>query len=711
MEIKYLLKGLDCPHCASVIEREAAKIPLVKSAQVNLMKQTLVMEIEGENAGVIYEKVKEIVKRNEPEVEVSLFTESEEAECLTHEGTCGCDGHSHDGEDDGMRDEAVQLILGGMLFVPAAVCNALFRPAWYASLLMFLVPYLILGWKVIASAAGNLFKGRVFDENFLMSLSTVGAFAIGEYTEGAAVMLFYGIGEFLQDLSVRRSRKSIKSLLDIRPDTAAVERDGAVIEVHPEKVDVGEVIVVKPGEKVPLDGIVLQGSSSLDTKALTGESRMRDVFEGDGVLAGFINGNGVLRVRVTMPYAQSAASKIIDLVENASAKKARTENFITTFARYYTPAVVLFALLLAVIPPLMTGTAFSGWLYRALVFLVVSCPCALVISVPLAFFSGIGTASKNGILIKGSNYLEALNGAHTVVFDKTGTLTEGTFAVKDVIPSGGFTKERLLELAAAAESCSNHPIARSVLEYYGKEVDLSCVSDYKELPGYGVSVVTGGCKVSAGNLKLMQSEGAVIDRAEKDASAAVHIAVVGAYAGCITVCDRVKDDSAKTIAELKKLGIKRTVMLTGDSADTAREVAKELGIDECFSGLLPHEKVEVLEKLDKEKRGKEKIIYVGDGINDAPVLARADVGVAMGALGSDAAIEAADVVLMTDEPAKLVQAIQIARTTKFKVLRNIVLALSVKVIILILGALGIADMWTAVFGDVGVTLIAVLLSL
>ena len=547
----------------------------------------------------------------------------------------------------------------------------------------------------------------MFDEHFLMSVSTIGAFAIGEYPEAVAVMLFYQVGEFFQSLAVKRSRKSISDLMDICPDSATVKRNGVLQVVSPESVAVGEIIVVKPGEKIPLDGIVVDGESMLDTKALTGESVPRSIRKGDEALSGCINQSGLLTLKVTKSFGESTVSKITDLVENASARKAPTENFITTFARYYTPVVVGMAAVLAIIPPLVLGGGWSEWLRRGFVFLIVSCPCALVISIPLTFFGGIGAASKRGVLVKGSNYLEALNKVSVVVFDKTGTLTKGVFEVANIIPAAGYQKEQVLEYAAQAESYSNHPIAKSILATYGKPIDQKQFSGFEEISGHGISVMVQGKKVLAGNSKLMESE--KIAYAACDAAGTkFYVAADGSYVGCILIADEVKPDSKCAIAELKKIGVEKTVMLTGDDERIGKSVADELGLDAYYAQLLPDQKVEKLEMLDKQKRQGSKLAFVGDGINDAPVLARADVGIAMGGLGSDAAIEAADVVLMTDEPSKLVEAIDVAKATKRIVMQNIVIALGIKSVFLVLGALGMAGMWEAVFGDVGVTIIAVL---
>lgn len=597
--------------------------------------------------------------------------------------------------------------MGAVVYAIGMALTVFAKLPTLAELAFLIVAYVILGWDVVWQAVKNITRGQVFDEHFLMSVSTIGAFAIGEYPEAVAVMLFYQVGEFFQSLAVKRSRKSISDLMDIRPDSATVKRNGVLQVVSPESVAVGEIIVVKPGEKIPLDGIVVDGESMLDTKALTGESVPRSIRKGDEALSGCINQSGLLTLKVTKSFGESTVSKITDLVENASARKAPTENFITTFARYYTPVVVGMAAVLAIIPPLVLGGGWSEWLRRGFVFLIVSCPCALVISIPLTFFGGIGAASKRGVLVKGSNYLEALNKVSVVVFDKTGTLTKGVFEVANIIPAAGYQKEQVLEYAAQAESYSNHPIAKSILATYGKPIDQKQFSDFEEISGHGISVMVQGKKVLAGNSKLMESE--KIAYAACDAAGTkFYVAADGSYVGCILIADEVKPDSKCAIAELKKIGVEKTVMLTGDDERIGKSVADELGLDAYYAQLLPDQKVEKLEMLDKQKRQGSKLAFVGDGINDAPVLARADVGIAMGGLGSDAAIEAADVVLMTDEPSKLVEAIDVAKATKRIVMQNIVIALGIKSVFLVLGALGMAGMWEAVFGDVGVTIIAVL---
>lgn len=597
-----------------------------------------------------------------------------------------------------------------------AVALVLFLAAWLSPLTgwwqlgAFLVPYFIVGWDVLWRAVRNIAHGQIFDENFLMAVATIGALAIGEYPEGVAVMLFYQVGEWFQSYAVGRSRRSIASLMDIRPDIANVERDGQLQEVDPDEVAIGEIIVVKPGEKVPLDGVVLEGRSSLDTAALTGESLPREVVPGDDVVSGCVNQSGLLRVQVTKRFGESTVSKILDLVENASSKKAPAENFITKFARYYTPCVVIGAVLLAVLPPLLTGwndwSVWSEWIHRALIFLVISCPCALVISVPLSFFGGIGGASRCGILVKGSNYLEALAATDVVVFDKTGTLTQGVFNVTAIHPDH-VSEGQLLELAALAESYSEHPISRSLREAYGKEVDTSRITSNEELAGRGVRAVIDGKTVCVGNNKLMDDIGIAWHPCHR-VGTTVHVSVNGAYAGHIVISDEVKPDAKEAIAALKELGVRKTVMLTGDAKAVGESVAADLGLDAVYTQLLPGDKVDRMEDLLKERVGKGKLAFVGDGMNDAPVLSRADVGIAMGGMGSDAAIEAADIVLMDDKPSKIASAIRIARRTHRIVNQNIVFALAVKALVLLLGALGIANMWEAVFADVGVSVIAIL---
>lgn len=582
----------------------------------------------------------------------------------------------------------------------------------YLRLALFLVPYLIIGYDILRKAVLGIFNGQVFDENFLMALATVGAIILGEYTEGTAVMLFYQIGELFQGYAVGKSRRNISALMDIRPDYANIEQDGELEQVDPDDVEIGTIIVVQPGEKVPIDGVVVSGSSTLNTSALTGESLPREAGEGDDVISGCVNLSGLLRIETTKEFGESTVSKILDLVENSSMKKSKSENFITRFARYYTPAVCLGALALAILPPLanmvMGNPAnWSQWVIRALTTLVISCPCALVISIPLSFFGGIGGASAQGVLVKGSNYLEALSETKYVVCDKTGTLTKGVFEVTHIEPAEGVSPNTLLEAAACAESYSGHPISRSLKEAYGKPVDASRVSDVEEISGHGVSAVIDGRKVSAGNARLMKRLGISYTKPQKTGTE-VHVAIDGNYAGYILISDVVKPNAKEAVAGLKAAGVRQVVMLTGDAANVAEAVAAELGVDVVKSELLPADKVAEVERLLAEKGGKERLAFVGDGINDAPVLSRADIGIAMGALGSDAAIEAADIVLMDDDPVKIATAMKISRKTLGIVHQNIVFALAVKFACLALGAVGFVNMWWAIFADVGVMIIAVL---
>lgn len=605
----------------------------------------------------------------------------------------------------------IRIIASGVLLIAAYILTRIIfhdMNRW-VGLGIFLVPYAIIGWDILWRAAKNIAHGQIFDENFLMCIATVGAFALGEYPEGVFVMLFYQVGELFQSYAVGKSRRSISEMMDIRPDYANIYRDNQIVQVDPEEVKIGDTVVIKPGERVPLDGIVTKGRSSLDTSALTGESVPRRAEEGDDLISGCINLDGMLEIRVTKEFGQSTVSKILDLVENSSSKKAKAENFITKFARYYTPCVVIGALLLEVIPPLVLGGGWSEWIQRALIFLVISCPCALVISVPLSFFGGIGGASKKGILVKGGNYLEVLAKTEYVVFDKTGTLTKGVFNVTAIHPDH-CSESELLELAALAESGSDHPIARSVREAYGMDMDLSRVKDIKEISGHGVEAVIDGRHICAGNDKLMKRAGVEWHPCHKTGTT-VHIAIDGGYAGHIVISDELKPDAKEAIAALKSIGIKKTVMLTGDAKEVGEATARELGLDEVHTQLLPADKVDRVEGLLEEKQQNKSsgcLAFVGDGINDAPVLSRADVGIAMGAIGSDAAVEAADIVLMDDKPSKIAAAVGIAKKTMRIVRQNIVFALAVKLAVMILGAFGVANMWEAVFADVGVSVIAII---
>ena len=594
-----------------------------------------------------------------------------------------------------------RIIVAAVLFLCG---NLIPLPEW-AEMGVFLICYAVAGWDIVWKAVTNILHGQVFDENFLMTIATVGALILGEHSEGVAVMLFYQVGEWFQSYAVSKSRKSITSLMDIRPDYANVERDGKLVQVDPDEVKIGDIIIVKPGERVPLDGKIIKGVSALDTSALTGESMPREVEPGMDVISGCINQTGILTIETTKEFGESTVAKILDLVENASDKKGRTENFISRFARYYTPIVVFAALALAILPPIFLQQPFGIWIYRALTFLVISCPCALVISIPLSFFGGIGGSSKIGVLVKG-NYLESLAHAEVVVFDKTGTLTKGSFAVSE-IHAVDVKDSQLLEMAAYAEDYSNHPISLSIKAAYGKKIDNSRITDVQEIAGHGVQAVIDGKKILAGNAKLMKREH-IKYAPSSSVGTVVYLACDGTYAGCIVIEDEIKADAAAAIKNLKSSGIRRTVMLTGDADAVGKKVAGRLGLDQAYTELLPADKVDRVEDLLKEKSEKGKLVFVGDGINDAPVLARADVGIAMGGLGSDAAIEAADVVLMTDEPSKIAAVMKIARKTIRIANQNIVFALGVKFLVLILGALGKANMWAAVFADVGVSIIAIL---
>ncbi len=603
-----------------------------------------------------------------------------------------------------MKKRRNKIIIAAVLF---AIAIAIHKYIYISNIIYFLA-YLVVGFDIVKKATRNILRGKVFDENFLMTIATLGAFAIGEFPEALAVMLFYQIGELFQSYAVDKSRKSIASLMDIRPDFANLEAAGVAKKVSPEEVKIGDVIIIKPGEKVPLDGIVLEGETMLDTSSLTGEAVPRKIKKGDEILSGCINENGLIKVQVTKEFSKSTVSKILELVENASNKKSKSENFITKFAQYYTPIVVMIALVLAILPPLIIeNQTFGDWLYRALSFLVVSCPCALVISIPLSFFGGLGGASKLGVLIKGSNYLEVLASTETVVFDKTGTLTKGVFEVQKAYAAHNMPYEEFIKIVAHAENYSNHPIAVSIKKAYGKEIDSNMVTDAKEISGQGIQANVYGKEVLVGNEKLMSNNNVNYIKC-KEYGTVLYVAINKEFAGYILIADKVKEDSENAIKELKKANIKQTIMLTGDRKNVGEEVAKKLRIDKVYTELLPTGKVEKLEELIKQKTTKGKLAFVGDGINDAPVISISDVGIAMGALGSDAAIEAADIVIMTDEPSKIVEAIKLSKKTMRIVKQNIVFAITVKVAVLILSAIGISSMWQAVFADVGVSIIAIL---
>lgn len=690
---KYQLKNIDCASCAAKIEDGLAKMPEVKFVSVNFANS--IMQIDTPDIEEVKQKIKEI----EPEVEVVEPTEEISASV----------------KKPAIKDELIEnkkelikifvtllLLAVGLIFEDEIHST----PFHFAEYLVFISAYLISGWGVLNGAFRSITKGKVFNEHFLMTIATLGALAIDEMPEAVAVMLFYVVGELFQDIAVNRSRKSVKALLEIRPDYANIKINGDVKRVSPTEVHPGQIIVVKPGEKIPLDGIIKEGNSFVDTSALTGESVPRAVKESETVLAGMINKSGLLTIEVSKEFGESSISKILELVENATSKKAETEKFITTFARYYTPVVVFGALLLAVIPPLFfAGQTFTDWIYRALVVLVISCPCALVISIPLGYFGGIGGASRKGILVKGSNYLDALTKIKTVVFDKTGTLTKGEFKVAEIISANGFKEEEILKYAAYAEANSSHPIAKSILDAYKNIIQQNEITEVKEISGHGIQAKIDGNEVLIGNDKLLHNENIKHDKCDVEGTV-VHVAVNKKYAGYIVISDSLKNEAAETIAELNKLKV-NTIMLTGDNKSAADVYAKKLGIKEYYSELLPENKVQHIEKLlETTKDGK--VAFVGDGINDAPVIARADVGIAMGALGSDAAVETADVVLMTDSPMQVVKSIEVAKRTRTIVWQNIAFAMGVKLFFILLGAFGIATMWEAVFGDMGVAIIAIL---
>ena len=699
------IEGLDCPNCAAKVERKINTLEGIKEATVDFLGKKIVVLADEISENELVELIQTEVDKIEDGVKV--FVPKVQA------------GESSSEEEDTGKIKK-KLLIGGILFVLGIfVPKTLFIP----KLAVFLVSYLVIGGDVLLSAFKNILNGQVFDENFLMAIATIGAFAIGEYPEGVAVMLFYQLGELLQGIAVNNSRKSIVSLMDIRPDYANIKVGEGIKKVSPEEIKVGEIIVVKPGEKVPLDGKIVKGASTFDTSALTGESLPREAKAGDDVLSGFINKNGLIEIQVAKVFSESTVSKILYLMENAGSKKSKTENFITKFARYYTPVVVITALVVAIFPPLLIqGATFSDWIYRALIFLVVSCPCALVISIPLGFFGGIGGASRHGILIKGTNYLEVLNDLESVVMDKTGTLTKGIFKVTEVnaennIKINNFennktelTKPLLLKYAAHIEKFSNHPIAQSIVAEYENsvsKVDENVVKDFEEISGFGIKVNINNHQFLAGNSKLMNLENITFDKKE-NLGTAIYLAADGKYIGNILISDEVKEDSARAIKGMKENGVKEIVMLTGDNEAIGKNIAEKLGIDKVFTELLPNEKVEKLEEIYKTKSEKGKVAFVGDGINDAPVLARADLGIAMGGAGSDAAIEAADVVIMNDEPSKIVTAIKIAKKTKEIVWQNITVAFAIKIVVMALGLFGDATMWEAVFADVGVALLAVL---
>lgn len=720
---KLTLSGLDCANCANKIEDRVNRLELVEEANLNFSTSQLTVLIkESALKTDVIAEIKRIVKQLEPHVVVEERVSTQVihkssccgGSCSSHtESHHGQAGHSHEHSHKTLDNESSSkvfsfikenawLLLGVIIFLAIHA----FKPVEILEVVLYGVSYLLIGGKVLLTAFRNITRGEIFDENFLMMVATVGAFAIGEYPEAIAVMLFYEIGELFQSYAVNRSRKSISSLLDIRADHANLVTESGTKEVAPEAVSIGDLIVIKPGERVPLDGEIIEGECYLDTSALTGESIPRLISVGEEILAGCINTNALVKVRVTKVAGESTVARILELVENASSKKAQTEKFITKFARVYTPIVVLLAVLIAIIPPFVFQVNFSTWLYRALSFLVVSCPCALVVSIPLGFFAGLGGASKQGVLVKGGNYLEALNHVETVVFDKTGTLTKGVFKVSQIKPVN-MNEAEFIELAAYAESQSTHPIAKSIVDAYTQVIDTTVLSQYEEIAGHGIKVFVGDKEVLIGNVKLMQR--ANLNVAEVDAiGTIIHMVVNQQYVGYMVIADEIKENSKAAIAKLKQHGVSKVVMLTGDHEGVAKKVAAELGVDEVYAGLLPHQKVEHVEEILAHKTKDKNVVFVGDGMNDAPVLARADIGVAMGGIGSDAAIEAADVVLMEDDPMALVKAINKAKQTSTILYQNIIFALGVKILVMILVACGLATMWAAVFADVGVTILAVM---
>ncbi|NFK77836.1 cadmium-translocating P-type ATPase [Clostridium botulinum] len=730
---KLLLKGLHCANCATKIERAVQKLNIIEEANYNFNNSTLIINLEETHKDSIIKTIQEIVDRIEPGVKVvdkenlkrtvvhapvknssNLKMQNNKEENLkldkkensyehNHDHS---HGHSHDGEDSDELEKKtlIRIISGVVLLILATVLKS----KETLSIGLYLASYVLIGGKVILSSIRNISKGQVFDENFLMAVATVAAIGVKQYPEAVAVMLFYEVGEFLQDKAVNKSRKSITALMNIRPDYANLVKGEDIEVVSPEDINIDDIIMVKPGEKIPLDGIVVEGQSFVDTSAITGESLISEISKDSNVLSGYINKNGVIKIKVTKTFGESTVSKILELTENASATKANTEKFITKFARYYTPVVVFAALALAVIPTLiLKDPDISKWIYRAAVFLVVSCPCALVISIPLSFFAGIGGASKKGVLIKTGTALEALNDADTIVFDKTGTLTKGVFKVSKIESEEGVNTEELIEYAAYVESYSNHPIAKSILKYYEKTIDNKRIEGYEEIVARGVTAYIDGKKVYAGNNKLMEELNINYKKAQED-GVILYIALEDKYIGYIVINDEIKKDSKETIKSLKDIGIKKAAMLTGDRKSTANNIGTFLGMDEIYSELLPQEKVEKMQSLKSKTSKDGKIVFVGDGVNDAPVLAMSDIGVSMGGLGSDAAIEASDLVLMSDEPSKLVDAIKIARKTHKIVWQNIIIVLIIKFAVLALAVMGKSTMWMAVFADVGVALIAVI---
>ncbi|VXD24680.1 Zinc-transporting ATPase [Planktothrix serta PCC 8927] len=688
--------GMDCGSCAAKIEAGVQKIPGV--AEISVSVATKRLSVTYDPKQVNEQEIRDRV------ISLGFTIISPKSDLETHDHE-----HNHGSGEFNLKRELPSVLVVITLFVVGIIFEKPLHntPYNWGEYVVFIPAYLLSGWSVLKTAGRNILRGQVFDENFLMTIATVGAIAIHQLPEAVAVMLFFRIGELFQEYSVSRSRRTIKSLLEIRPDIANLKVNGIVKQVSPETVNVGDIILVKPGEKIPLDGEILEGNSQIDTSALTGESVPRRVKVGENVLAGTINQSGVLTIQVTKLFGESSIVKILDLVENATSKKAETEKFITQFARYYTPVVVVLSLVVAFLPPLfIPGATHTEWVYRALILLVISCPCGLVISIPLGYFGGVGGAAKRGILVKGSTFLDTLTTVKTVVFDKTGTLTQGVFKVAKIVTQNGFSESELLKLAAKAEAHSNHPVAQSIREAYGQIIDHEDVTNYEEIAGHGIRAKVKNQVVLAGNDRLLHRENIDHDTCNLEGTI-VHLAIDGCYAGYILIADEIKDDAIKAIQDLKSVGVERIIMLTGDNRAVAKSVAESLGLDSYLAELLPEEKVEVIEKL-LSRAGKGKVAFVGDGINDAPVIARADVGIAMGGLGSDAAIETADVVIMADAPSKVAEAIQVAKKTRQIVVQNIVLAMAIKGLFIVLGVIGIATLWEAVFADVGVALLAIL---
>lgn len=731
MKVEIILGGLNCAHCAGVIEEKVKKMESVDSASLNFVSKKLIANIkDNENVAEQIGYIRNIIDTTEPGLKIKVLgqgtennfdreSKSESCSCSSSCSSCSFESDKSNRSIFRVENEEklkiISIAVAIILSLSAYVFKSVLENEIVANAL-FIVAYLVAGYEVLGDAIRNIFKGKLMDENFLMSVATIGALIIGEYPEAVGVMVFYSIGELLESQAVSKSRKDIESLMNIKPDVANLLVDGEIVQVSPESVNIGDIIVVRVGEKVPLDGKVIKGNSMFDTSAITGESVLKSIKIGERVLSGVINKKSVVTIEVEKLMKDSTVSKILDMVENATSKKSKTENFISVFAKYYTPIVVSLALLLAIAPTLILGEPFSKWAYRGLVFLVVSCPCALVLSIPLTYFSGIGISSKNGILVKGSNYLEALRKVNTVVLDKTGTITKGTFEVSNVVLSDGVTEREIFEYAGIAESRSTHPIAISIVKYASdileldEIVDENNMTEYEEISSHGVKMVYKGKEILAGNYRLMQKFGISYSESE-NSSTKVHVAVDGFYLGCIEISDEIKVGIAETIDELKKIGIEKVVMLTGDTERVASEVSHIAGLDEYYANLLPVDKVNILEQIIESNGGKGNVAFIGDGINDAPVIARSDVGISMGGMGSDAAIEASDVVFMTDEISKMPIAIRIAKFTSKISWQNIFLAMGLKIIVLIMSVFGLANMWLAIFADVGVAVLAVLNSL